>query len=67
MESIADRVEHACAEGNPEQQHMAQMAQHQRARQAAKRGLLWLGLVYLAFLCGSVGMAVDQIGRPFGG
>lgn len=67
MELIADRAELADALGNAEQQHAAQAAQHQRARQAAKRGLFWLGLVYLGFLCGSVGLAVDQIARPFGG
>lgn len=66
MNAIANEAERPALQSPANPEHLARTAEHQRARRAARRGFLWLGLVYLGFLGGGVGIAVGQIVRPFG-
>ncbi|HET8997987.1 MAG TPA: hypothetical protein VFN42_15060 [Acetobacteraceae bacterium] len=66
MNAIANQAKRAPPQSPADPEQFAPGAEHQRARRAARRGLLWLGLIYLGFLGGGVGIAVDQIVRPLG-
>lgn len=66
MNPISNDTERAGMQSHAHHEHLARNAEHQRARRAAKRGFLWLALVYLGFLGGGVSIAVGQIVRPFG-